>query len=838
MNIKFFSAHIFFIAVSFVFFSCATTSANFYDGEIASYRTLDCPLENTESVTNINGEFPDEISIKTRTQTFAKGFSFTLHEGKIYVKAEKDRDWHLFLETGLPHPKMQLGGFEVPEKIAEISADGDVFVAFDENGVMYECYLQRNHFEKPFQWKTVFGFPKNSPLVQNVQTAGKRGWAIAARRKDVLWYTDIFGNDHHYGTMGLESVYVLAENGQEILFTDSGLPTDWSKSLLGPERGSFISENISASGSTIFLINKAGEMYTRLIDFDTMGSDPMWFKYTYKPYKQKYSGKNYLSNYTPWGLPNEAWKKQPPIVLEDGARISRYVTIFQTGHGNDARTLRVAGTDKDGNTGYYEKTLTAEKWEFVPKILIIPENDFFEPVSDENAEGVRGEKLEHQYSGFLAKNGIRQDGISISINDLPLTSEGDCKLIISDGENSAQILLYLVEMWTYTARFSPGKDGTPRYYFATPCFAENEIKREGRFGEILADLFEGKNLSIFSFIAEATDIYFEMGIENKKSGNSYKVFLTKDGKTEMHPTLFKISQFYTQSMIKNYDDAQLKLDSNKVYTNEDFESVQRVIENNKYFRDILQGEMDSYNKLRKNTTRTRWGYKLADLVTSITLLDQINFPKIKNLTSYGDTILGKQAEKYKAQTEYRMQVFPPVLALTQARINEYTGVLEKISKADGSAVVSGSLKDSYCEYFESIGLPKKFEGTLLYDETAVDATVQVNEAAPLFPGFFCRSLTGEISELFEILVSDSPEKIASNQKNNVKLKVQYIIIDENDLSKKIRGMERFSKKRGLLEWNGEVLKLFITELREDGKTSVTRLLFEGKAGIDDLTDNE
>ena len=816
--------------------SCATTSAQFYNEEIEAVRTLESALESSEHETNINGEFPDDIAIKTRTQTFAKGFSFTLHEGKIYVKGEKSSSWTLFTSTGLPHPASPFKSFEIPEKIVEISADGDVLAAFDEKGMMYECYLRRTAFEKPFRWKVIFGFPKNRPLVQNIQTQGKLGWAIAARRTDVLWYTDIFGNDHHYGTMGLESIYLLGEDGQTLFFTDSGLPPDWSKNILGPERGSFTSVGISASASTVFLINKAGEMYTRLIDFDTMGSDPMFFKYTYKPYKQKYSGKNYLSNYTPWGLPNEAWRAQNEIPLEEGARLTKYITIFQNGQGNNARVLRVAGTDKDGNTGYYEKTLTGSAWTFHQRFLLLDEGAFLDTKADRAS--LRGEKQENQYSGFIAKNGLRDSTLTLSIQDMPLTSEGDCTLTISDGESSASILLYLVEFWTYTSRFAPGKDGTPRYYFATPHFKESELEKEGHLGEVLRDIFAQNDLALFVFTAEATDIYCEIGLGSKKSVNSYKAFLTKDGGESVHPTLFKISMLYEQDIIKEYNSENLKLDKSKVYTQADIETVKRVIEANEYYRDILQGEMDSYKLLKKSTSRTRWGYNFADLVTSITLLDQINFPKIKNITSFGGTILGKQAEKYKAQADYRMQVYPPVLALTNARIGEYKSVLEKISIADGTAVVSGSLKDAYGEYFESIGLPKYFSGTLHYTEANADAFVRLYDEAPLFPGFFCRATTGDTSELFEVLVTDSPEKIASTQKNKVKLKVQYLIIDENDLSKKIRGMAQFSRKKGSLEWDGETLRLFITESAQNENTTITKLLFEGKAGIDDIKDNE
>ena len=76
------------------------------------------------------------------------------------------------------------------------------------------------------------------------------------------------------------------------------------------------------------------------------------------------------------------------------------------------------------------------------------------------------------------------------------------------------------------------------------------------------------------------------------------------------------------------------------------------------------------------------------------------------------------------------------------------------------------------------------------------------------------------------------------QKNDIKLKVQYFIFDENDLNAKVLGLSRFSKLKGTLTYDGENLKLYIEEMNEESKRIETKLLFTGKAGIDDLTDNE
>ena len=77
---------------------------------------------------------------------------------------------------------------------------------------------------------------------------------MGCRRKDVLYHTDIYGNEHHYGTMGLETIYFLTEDGLHIRFTDSGLPADFSRQIQVPLNGRFISESLSASADTIFLI--------------------------------------------------------------------------------------------------------------------------------------------------------------------------------------------------------------------------------------------------------------------------------------------------------------------------------------------------------------------------------------------------------------------------------------------------------------------------------------------------------------------------------------------------------------------------------------------------------
>ena len=189
-------------------------------------------------------------------------------------------------------------------------------------------------------------------------------------------------------------------------------------------------------------------MYTRLIDFDTMGCDPMFFKYTYEQEEQPYTGDNYRSNFTPWALPAEPWKKQPDIPLKGQARISRFLTIMQNGHGNAARELRVAGLGRDGAPGYYVKQIDDAEWRFVRAPLSIREQDFLTPAPETDPQDTatpvvvqpapRAEPTDFAYTGYAVKNGVNLSGIRCEVDGFSLASEGQASLRLRFAGNSTE----------------------------------------------------------------------------------------------------------------------------------------------------------------------------------------------------------------------------------------------------------------------------------------------------------------------------------------------------------------------------------------------------------------
>lgn len=750
-----------------------------------------------------------------------KGWQFTLYGGKIYSRRNGQKSWELFLERGLPFSKKSRWNpdyFKSPERITEIQADGDTLCAFDGQGRLFRIYLDRPASMlqdwRNLEWSQNFGWPMKAQLTQNQLVKNKRGWAMGVRREDILYYTDRYKNEHHYGTMGLETIYVLTENGQEIRFTDSGLPTDWSKSILGPEEGAFISRNISCSGSTLFVIGDDGTMYTRLIDFDTMGCDPMFFKYTYIEEKQAYKGSDYRSNFTEWGLPNEDWLRQPKIKLSGKARLSRFIAIYQNGQGNDARELRVAGTDSEGNTGFYKKQLTDSEWEFFPAPLLIMNGDYL------TGDGKRGKKIEFSYKGWLLENGKPNENVSISIPDFKLTNEGKANLFITmnkDGwSESIRISLHTVEMWTSLIRYNPGLDGTSKHYFVTAEFGTLEGKHE-EFTALLNELFGGRNKKLFDLTAEATDRFVQISFTKKPLDSIMKkdksLFLTSDG-SYAPPLIAKTAAISTEA--SSYDDRGLLIEEKDYYTRRDIPEIRRILEANKRQRGILRGELKIYEEYKYSSNDSRWGYNFADLLTRVTFLNQIDFPKIKTMTSQGGRIMNTQADSVDTIYKQLSFYYPHLIRILDKRIESYGLLLASLEGGATSVKADGHLKKSYPEYFAAVGLPTEVNGK----SGGKPAKIYTLNEVPYFSGLLLEEADGGSYLIVEL--EDTAKKIFKRELEEnkpdalkdspVKIKANFIPIrNSSDLLDSFAGVTFISAKKGKLLWDGENLTISVKD---------------------------
>lgn len=764
-------------------------------------------LRDNSEIQDVNGFLPQKVLIRTMTQSYCKYYDFVLVDGRIYSKKAGTDNWELFLKTGLPFSKGVGNKFETPAKIYEICADADSLYAFDDQGFIYGTFIADGAPERPFRWKKLFGFPKFNNLQQNDQVVSKRGWSMGCRRGDILWYEDIYGNQHHYGTMGLETLYFLTSDGMHIRFTDSGLPPDFSRQIEVPLDGRFISENISVSGDTIFLIGNRGTMFTRLIDFDTMGCDPMFFQYTYDKVPQKYSGREYLSNYSPWALPAEDWKRQEGINLEGKARLTKMISIAQTGLGNESRELRVAGTDKDGKTGFYSKMLNAAEWKFVPADLVLDESVFLNPQKEEI-----GPEAEFSYEGYLLKNGTRMNDVTCSITGVSLASEDKCSVSVRRGTEVFESTLFCVEKWTYMRRYDPGFDGTARYYFITPEFdAAAFAKYSEGFRALLDEIFGSRNHELFVFSAEVTEHYFQFDAFSQKrdlkdvivNPNKYTFFAGRGG-VSVKPELFKRGIVMDMPILKKSTDPSLMLEPGKTYSIRDRSEIETKIAGSTAYRDEIKAEIKMYKNYENRAGLSRWGYSVVDLLTKLTFLNQINFPKIKQITSFGDELMETNANSFANLASFRDWTYPNIIELLDERIHCYKKLIKDFDNNKIESVLDPRLKNNFSDFYQQAGLPVSAEE---YSSRGT-AVMQMITIIPYYPGYVLSTYSGEF---VMVMLKDSVKKTLDyvpGQKHPLKIETSFITVSAAGTDSEEKHLNDIDKASGTLVWDGTTLSLY------------------------------
>lgn len=301
-------------------------------------------------------EFPKQVVLKSATQSFTHEYDVSILGGEIWyrprvVPAGDSPKWELLDKTGLPGDVSShiigLGRFDSPSTVTQLSSDGDNLIAIGNDGFVY--YMKWG----TRKWVNKWGKPlsKKLQIPENI-----RSWSISHRGPFTGGYHDIDCNFHPVSA-GVTTLYILSEDGLKIHYADPWLPANFSHQICGPLRNRFRARALSASSSTLFVISDAGEMYTRLADFDTLGHNP-FLAYSYERRVRDIPKEKDVRS-----LPPEEWKKQPSIPLNQG-RISSAITILQTGKGNDSRELRVEGVNGEGVRGFFSKRINDETWCF------------------------------------------------------------------------------------------------------------------------------------------------------------------------------------------------------------------------------------------------------------------------------------------------------------------------------------------------------------------------------------------------------------------------------------------------------------------------------------------
>jgi hypothetical protein len=284
---------------------------------------------------------PDIVYLKTTTQSFNRLYYFAVLNGDVWVKPNVESTGVDGAWSKVVVPAALVG------RVSEVSADDYGVVLFDRDGRLF--WTMSGALGVPFApaWTSNWGAPLASgPGFELPDGIQKWEYAVLTVQEDGYW-VDRAGNQQRVGLGSVAHIWILQADRQRITFVDPILPSDLSYEMCGPLRGRFRSENLSASGSTTFVINRYGDMYTRLYDFDVSGADTLFFRYSYEDQKGQLV--------PAIQLPAPDWVVQPKIAGE----ITDRITVFKNGLGSDARVLRVEGRDSGGNTGFFEKPVAA-----------------------------------------------------------------------------------------------------------------------------------------------------------------------------------------------------------------------------------------------------------------------------------------------------------------------------------------------------------------------------------------------------------------------------------------------------------------------------------------------
>ncbi len=290
-------------------------------------------------------DLPARIALKTPTETFTHAWYLALRDGRVWRRPNPettgaDEAWTLLPPDGRPVHSARREGAAV----VELSADGENLVAVDEDGLVYYTKLG------DVAWIERWGLPPNgAPLHAPLE---RRGLCISHRGPLVGGYEDIDGNSHPVSA-GVTTFYLLEEDGRSLRYADPWLPEEFARRIALPLRDRFVAAALSASASTLFVVDRRGRLFTRIADYDTLGENPV-LPYTYE--------RGFHEGQAARVLPPEEWVEQsaPP------GRITARICILQTGPGNAGRELRVEGTDASGAPGHWARPIRDAAWRFVP----------------------------------------------------------------------------------------------------------------------------------------------------------------------------------------------------------------------------------------------------------------------------------------------------------------------------------------------------------------------------------------------------------------------------------------------------------------------------------------
>jgi hypothetical protein len=381
------------------------------------------------------GLLPAAVYLRTRHETFNRRYSFAVRRATIFAQPRtgSDHTWH-----HLVVPPCFDG------RVKSISVDDDEMIALDGSRrifTMDNALKDASLWNWSSRWGTPFWTGQGYNLPSGIVAWA---WSVVSPSEDGRW-TDPAGNHTAIGGGKVSHIWALRRGGRRINFWDPWLPTDESYQMCGPIRGRFKAVNLSASGSTIFVIGPRGDLFTRIYDFDLSGHDKFFFHYSYENQRGKGDG-------APIQLPAARWVHQPKIP----GRITSAISIHKVGRDVVHRIMRVEGFDFAGGSGYWEKDIvsrSAGAWRFHPTGVPLGGTRLPNPQHDTSRIGLgHGDGI--RFAG-------RGSGVRLEVRGFD-TYCSPARLIVHPAKGRAfQLVLHNVDGLRQEVR-ARGLDGVPR----------------------------------------------------------------------------------------------------------------------------------------------------------------------------------------------------------------------------------------------------------------------------------------------------------------------------------------------------------------------------------------
>jgi len=296
-----------------------------------------------EAPPEIAARLPRDVHFRGRQESFDGHHYYAVREGRIWIKANRDA-------TGTDEPWRQL---RIPRcldgQVSEISADGTVLIALNAQRDIYTLDYVNGAIGSggwTRRWGPFFWTDLGGRIFDDV-----RDWAATHFTGSDEYFVDSAGR--RQAPAGILNVFLLRGDGLRITYIDPWLPMDESREVCGPERGTAVIAGLSGSGSTAMIVTAAGDIYTRLYEFDVSGGNAVLLDYSWQDQAGVESPKIQL--------PAPEWIHHPRIP----GRITDRISLRKLPPGSEHRLMRVEGQDGSGRSGYWERDIAGGDWRFV-----------------------------------------------------------------------------------------------------------------------------------------------------------------------------------------------------------------------------------------------------------------------------------------------------------------------------------------------------------------------------------------------------------------------------------------------------------------------------------------